>query len=311
MDSVKLKELTRLATLSLPGNTRLIVHDPLSGKDRAVLYGELMAEAWKDLSYNAGQSYMTGEFAKAGDSYFESLIDNNLGIAPQPGAEWAEVPLAVPFRAWAQGLHIGEEVYVIGLLPNGLSYAWYRLTETTPYKTTDFAAERDAGKWVLAQDSSGGGGGGGGYSSPAELVTALQNYTGGAWLDYSAIVNPIDISGKLDIDKFYKVQSLADNAESIDVADAYQLKFKVSYTESKTLTVTSVTNLEGFVARIINTNANVLTFAGITLYFNDDELPDGVSFDSNALTFGADLAVPYNIVGEKIDGVFDCKIEIK
>lgn len=119
------------------------------------------------------------------------------------------------------------------------------------------------------------------------------------------------IALKLDKADLSTETDLGTNGTALDATNRYHLRFKGAYTSNQTLTLSNVSKLNNFKARITNTNANTITFSGITLYFKTDDLPDGVSFASNALTFPADSAVPYNLVGELFDGVFDCKIEIR
>ena len=109
------------------------------------------------------------------------------------------------------------------------------------------------------------------------------------------------------------IADLGTNGTTADADSARELDINAgAYTASTTLTVSNVTNLQRFSMQITNTNANVLTFAGITVYFKTEDLPTGVTFASNALTFPADSAVKYNLVGLKFDGsTFDCKIEIR
>lgn len=112
---------------------------------------------------------------------------------------------------------------------------------------------------------------------------------------------------------YTKIADLGTNGTTADADSARELEINAgAYTASTTLTVSNVTNLQRFSMQITNTNANVLTFSGITLYFKSDDLPDGVTFATNALTFPVDSAVKYNIVGVAFDGsTFDCKIEIR
>ncbi len=107
--------------------------------------------------------------------------------------------------------------------------------------------------------------------------------------------------------------SLGTNPTALDANSVRTLNVTAAtYTASTTLTLSNVTNLFDFTIQLTNTNANVLTFAGVTLHFKSSDLPSGVSFASNALTFPSDSAVKYNLVGIKFDGVtFDCKIEIR
>ena len=110
-----------------------------------------------------------------------------------------------------------------------------------------------------------------------------------------------------------KSTSLGTNDTTLDAESVRELNVtSATYTASTTLTLSNVTNLRRFAMQLTNTNANTITFSGITLYFKSDDLPSGVSFASNALTFPADSAVKYNLVGEAFDGsTFDCKIEIR
>ncbi|TNE75019.1 hypothetical protein EP331_00185 [bacterium] len=111
----------------------------------------------------------------------------------------------------------------------------------------------------------------------------------------------------------YEVISLGTNPTTANANSARELDITTSaYTANTTTTFSNGSNLRRFAWQLTNTNANVLTIAGITVYFKSDDLPSGVTFASNALTFPADSAVKYNIVGEKFDGsTFDCKIEIR
>jgi hypothetical protein len=106
--------------------------------------------------------------------------------------------------------------------------------------------------------------------------------------------------------------ALVINATAHNLLSRAKARLTATYTASTTLTFSNTTLLEEFTMQLTNTNANVITFAGVTLYFKTDDLPLGVSFAANALTFPADSAVKYNIVGVRFDGsIFDCKIEIR
>ena len=119
-------------------------------------------------------------------------------------------------------------------------------------------------------------------------------------------------SGVSDIKRTISVNARGTNPTTWDVDDYDIAMATATYTASTTLTLSNVTNLKQFTIQLTNTNANTVTFSGITMYFKSDDLPSGVSFASNALTFPADSAVKYNIVGVKFDGsTFDCKIEIR
>ena len=108
------------------------------------------------------------------------------------------------------------------------------------------------------------------------------------------------------------VIALGTNATAYDLLSKTKARFTATYTATNTLTFSNATALEEFTMQLTNTNANVITFAGITLYFKTAGLPSGVSFAANALTFPADSAVKYNIVGIQFDGAtFDCRIEIR
>jgi len=108
------------------------------------------------------------------------------------------------------------------------------------------------------------------------------------------------------------INALGTNPTAADANSEGFYRATATYTASTTLTFSNVTNLTQISLQITNTNANVITFSGVTLYFKADDLPDGVTFAANALTFPADSAVKYNLVGEKFDGsTFDCKIEIR
>lgn len=110
----------------------------------------------------------------------------------------------------------------------------------------------------------------------------------------------------------YKDTTLGTNATALDAENVRELNVTAAaYTASTTLTFSNVTNLKSVSMRITNTNANTLTFAGITVKFAAGELPSGVSFATNALTFPADSGVDYNIVLFSFDGSeFRGKIEL-
>ena len=112
---------------------------------------------------------------------------------------------------------------------------------------------------------------------------------------------------------FKVVADLGTNGTTVDADSARELEINAGlYNASTTLTFSNVTNLTNLSMQLTNTNANTLTFAGITVYFKTEDLPTGVTFASNALTFPADSAVKYSLVGLKFDGsTFDCKIEIR
>jgi hypothetical protein len=108
------------------------------------------------------------------------------------------------------------------------------------------------------------------------------------------------------------VQALALNATTVDANNTVWLRATVSYDSSQTLTFSNVGTLTQISLQLTNTNANTITFSGVTFYFKTDDLPSGVSFAANALTFPADSAVKYNLVAEKFDGsTFDAKIEVR
>lgn len=101
------------------------------------------------------------------------------------------------------------------------------------------------------------------------------------------------------------------NPTSASLSNKSQAIIYGSFTADTTLTFSSVTNLTSLGFGITNTNANELTFVGITFEFKDSELPDGVSFESNALTFPADSAVEYNMIAIRFRGsAFSAKIEL-
>lgn len=114
------------------------------------------------------------------------------------------------------------------------------------------------------------------------------------------------------INTFHSVADLGTNQTGVSASSARELDILAGlYNASTTLTFSDVTNLRRCAIQVTNTNANVLTFAGITVKFVDSELPSGMSFASNALTFPADTAVVYNVVLEKFNGTtFRGRIEL-
>jgi hypothetical protein len=119
-------------------------------------------------------------------------------------------------------------------------------------------------------------------------------------------------SGLTNVNTFHSVADLGTNQTAVSANSARELDILAGlYNASTTLTFSDVTNLRRCAIQITNTNANVLTFAGITVKFVAAELPSGMSFASNALTFSADTAVVYNIVLEKFNGTtFRGRIEL-
>ena len=135
--------------------------------------------------------------------------------------------------------------------------------------------------------------------------------------DNAEFINDLSILGEGSTNKGiiggYNQTSLGTNPTTLDVEGSRTLNVTAAvFTANTTLTLSNVSNLFDFTIQLTNTNANVITFVGITVYFKSDDLPTGVTFASNALTFPADSSVKYNIVGVKFDGsTFDCKIEIR
>jgi hypothetical protein len=132
---------------------------------------------------------------------------------------------------------------------------------------------------------------------------SLKQYDGASWV----AVGSGSGGGSYNLESI----SLGTNPTAADANSADELFITSStLTSSTTLTFSNVTNLLKIAMRLNNTNANVLTFAGITVYFKVADLPAGFSFASNALTFPNDSSVDYNLVGVAFDGsVFDFKIE--
>lgn len=105
--------------------------------------------------------------------------------------------------------------------------------------------------------------------------------------------------------------ALGSNGTAVDCESVETIYITGSYTANTTTTFSNVAKLRSVVFQLTNTNANTITFAGLTFEFKDSELPDGVSFATNALTFPADSSVKYNIVGVRFDGTnMRAKIEI-
>lgn len=144
--------------------------------------------------------------------------------------------------------------------------------------------------------------------------------------DGNIYINQTSGSEKLDVNGNVKATEIKDqngtlgkkrvtlgsNPTALDAEDYGTVIGTATYTASTTLTFSNAANLDELALQITNTNANVITFAGVTLYFKSADLPSGVTFGSNALTFPADSAVKYNITGVKFDGTtIDCKLEIR
>jgi hypothetical protein len=152
--------------------------------------------------------------------------------------------------------------------------------------------------------------------SVGQSITGALTWSGTATGNGSGItnVNAATLGGTAigAINTFHSVADLGTNQTAVSANSARELDILAGlYNASTTLTFSDVTNLRRCAIQITNTNANVLTFAGITVKFVSSELPSGMSFASNALTFPADTAVVYNIVLEKFNGtVFRGRIEL-
>jgi hypothetical protein len=93
----------------------------------------------------------------------------------------------------------------------------------------------------------------------------------------------------------YKVVDLSTNGTALNADGVIKVYALGTYTANTTLTLSNFANLKEVAIGLTNTNANVLTIAGITVSFKASQLPTGVTFATNALTFPADSAVLYNI----------------
>lgn len=138
-------------------------------------------------------------------------------------------------------------------------------------------------------------------------LTATGDVTGDTVVATGTMTSPTgDVKGVREV-------SLGTNPTTVDVqGSAYLIIQASTFNASTTLTFSNVSNLRGVMIRLNNTNANTITFAGLTFNFKSIDLPSGVSFSSNELTFPADTGEDYNIVSVSFDGgtVFDSKIEI-
>lgn len=143
-------------------------------------------------------------------------------------------------------------------------------------------------------------------SSPLNDQVLAYDSASSKWIN----ANVASIVG--DITTYQQV-ALGTNPTTVDASNAFDLLITAAtFTASTTLTFSSFTNLRGISMRLNNTNANVLTFAGITFNFKSIDLPSGVTFAANALTFPADAGVDYNIVAVSFDNgvTYDAKIEL-
>jgi hypothetical protein len=93
----------------------------------------------------------------------------------------------------------------------------------------------------------------------------------------------------------YKVVDLSLNGTAINAEGVIKVYAVGTYTAGRTLTFSNAANLKEVAIGLDNTNANVLAITGITVYFKPSQLPTGVTFATNALTFPLDTNVLYNI----------------
>jgi hypothetical protein len=187
------------------------------------------------------------------------------------------------------------------------------------------------------QDEKLGGNGGGvnaRYGSTAAAIAAIQEFeraigmtvlvdVGGTTTEYwwRDGVGDGDLIAKASTSGGYQLLNvpLGTNPTAVDFADADEVFITaMALTASTTILVGNTTSNRKFAWRITNTNANVLTFnftqASTEFYFKVADLPSGVSWDgiNQQLTFPADSAVDYNLVGVRFDGlIYDCKLEIR
>lgn len=110
-----------------------------------------------------------------------------------------------------------------------------------------------------------------------------------------------------------KTVDLGTNGTTLDADGVIEVWAYGSYTANTTLTLSNTESLRKLNLGLTNTNANVLTIEDITVYFKPSQLPEGVSFASNALTFPTDTAVKYNIILARFhaDDQFDGFIELR
>jgi hypothetical protein len=154
------------------------------------------------------------------------------------------------------------------------------------------------GWWLIQETATNTGG---------TTLTDFREYTiglqGGSSSGLSGcLLRGNNLSDLLDVDaaainlELFLEVALGTNATALNALSVIEVMAEGTYTANATLTLSNVTNLRKISIGITNTNANVITFAGITVYFKPTQLPTGVTFATNALTFPADSAVLYNIV---------------
>jgi hypothetical protein len=154
------------------------------------------------------------------------------------------------------------------------------------------------GWWLIQETATNTGG---------TTLTEFREYTIGVQGGSSSglagcLLKGNNLSDLLDVDaaainlELFLEVALGTNATTLNASSVIEVMAEGTYTANATLTLSNVTNLRKLSIGITNTNANVITFAGITVYFKPTQLPTGVTFATNALTFPADSAVLYNIV---------------
>jgi hypothetical protein len=92
--------------------------------------------------------YDTGAIAISDDKLWQSLIDDNIGIAPVEGASWTEVSksLASAIQKWTAGVYTEPDPVVLSN-HNGAWKLYLLVDAVRPYASANIATEETAGDW--------------------------------------------------------------------------------------------------------------------------------------------------------------------
>tara|TARA_R110001599_G_scaffold332511_1_gene547995 strand:- start:38022 stop:38954 length:933 start_codon:yes stop_codon:yes gene_type:complete len=246
-------------------------------------------------------------YSESNNRLWKSKTDSNIGNTPPSDTGiteddyWIEVSKGQS-NAWSEW---SAGIYGAGLIIVYHNDSFLKLlVAERPFLSSNIETELAAEQWkVIAGDA-------------ASTASAISFSPAGD-IEATSVQAAIE---ELDNEKlaasFYKKVNLGENATTLDAGNAFKVSAYGSYTASRTLTLSNVTGLEEIKIGLTNTNANVITIAGITVYFKESQLPEGVTFASNALTFPADTAVLYNIIlcrfhaDSRFDGFIELRTEV-
>lgn len=116
------------------------------GRTLKVKASELVPSQTSNFEWSSTGSYDEDEVVTRGGLWWQSLIDDNEGIAPgSDPLAWVAVPKAVGFGWWAAGVYAEAKPMVLS--DHSGQTRWYRLVAAIPYVSTDIEDEEEMGDW--------------------------------------------------------------------------------------------------------------------------------------------------------------------